>query len=250
MSVVDGDVDANIGRVQNLLAATPPADLILLPELWSTGYGHAVWNRAAAESTPDVISYIREVAVQRRATVGGSLLSRNENGKLVNRFWLIGPSGEMAWYDKGHLFAPLKEPEYLESGNQRKQTHLTSWCAALSICFDLRFPEQYRRDALDGAELFLVVAAWPHPRSPALRTLASARAIENQAVLALCNRVGAGTPNLSYCGESMVVLPGGEVIADAGNEECVVVAEIDPACVENARTKMPVLKLRSKELDW
>ncbi|MDA0328568.1 MAG: carbon-nitrogen family hydrolase [Gemmatimonadetes bacterium] len=250
LSVVDGDVDANLVRAERLLGAAPPADLYLLPELWSTGYGHTVWERAAAESTPEVVAWLRDVAAQRRATVGGSLISRDQGGRLVNRFWLVGPDGEAAWYDKGHLFSPLQEPAYLAAGRQRSRHRLDPWCAALSICFDLRFPEHYRRDALDGADLFLVVAAWPHPRSAVLNTLSRARAIENQAVLALCNRVGQGTPDLQYCGGSMVVLPGGEVIADAGSEECVVVAEVEPSCVHAVRENMPVLPLRAEGLDW
>jgi omega-amidase len=250
LCIEDGDAHANLSRAEGILGAAPPADLYLLPELWSTGYGHAVWERAAVDSTPEVVSWLRHIAAQRRATMGGSLISRGQSGRLVNRFWLIGPSGETAWYDKGHLFSPLHEPAHLEAGRQRTRVRLDSWCAALSICFDLRFPEHYRRDALDGADLFLVVAAWPHPRSAVLNTLSRARAIENQAVLALCNRVGPGTPNLQYCGGSMVVLPGGEVIADAGSEECVVVAEVDSSCVHEAREGMPVLPLRAEGLDW
>lgn len=250
MRVVEGEPEINVARAQRLLAGADRSDVYLLPELWSSGYAHDEWPQIADHSTPNTLEWMRVEARARNATIGGSLISRTRNGGLANRFWSISPDGSVIWYDKGHLFAPLGEDVHLAAGTCRVSARIAGWTAALSVCFDLRFPEQYRLDAVDGAELFLVVSAWPEPRCGVLGALARARAIENQAVLAICNRVGPGTPDLTYCGGSVIVAPDGMVLADAGSAEGVVSADIDPRMVWEARATLPVLSLRAAGLDW
>lgn len=250
MSITEGSPDRNVARAQSLLADAPAADVYLLPELWSSGYAHARWPSIADTSTPELVEWMRGVAASRNAFIGGSLISRRSDGALVNRFWLLGADGTQVCYDKGHLFAPLGEDTHLAAGANRVRTPIDTWTAALSICFDLRFPEQYRLDAVDGADLFLVASEWPEPRCGVFTALVRARAIENQAVLAVCNRVGPGDPDLRYCGGSAVVAPDGTMLADAGQDECVAVAEVDQATVTRARMALPVLPLRARGLDW
>jgi predicted amidohydrolase len=182
--------------------------------------------------------------------VGGTLITRTDAGGLANRFWMVFPSGRCVWYDKGHLFAPLGENTVLEAGKERVRTSVREWNVALSVCFDLRFPEQYRLDAIDGAEAFFVSSAWPEPRCVLLNTLARARAIENQAVLALCNRTGPGRPGERYCGGSVVVGADGRVLAEAGPDEGVVTADLKRSDVAAIRNALPVLPLRAAGLDW
>lgn len=221
VTIIQVDVDpagpaVNHGKVQRLLEEAPSSDLFLLPELWSTGYHHVLWDHAADVSTPRLLEWMRSEATRRRATVAGSMVSRRDDGHLVNRFWWVSPSGNAEYYDKTHLFEPLRERELLAAGSAPGRFTVHGWRVAASLCYDLRFPEQYRRDALHGAQLFAVASAWPEPRCLALRTLAQARATENQIWLVLCNRCGPSEGEGSYCGNSMVVAPSGEIVADAG----------------------------------
>jgi predicted amidohydrolase len=108
----------------------------------------------------------------------------------------------------------------------------------------------YRLDALAGADLFLVVAEWPLPRSEMLRILARTRAAENQLFLALCNRTGVASDGLPFGGGSVIVAPDGAVIVDAGAAEGIAMATIDQRRIGTIRTEFPVLSLRAQGLDW
>ena len=251
MEIADGLAQRNLDRAVALIHAAPHADLYLLPELWSTGYAHAAWRRSAETETPALVEALQRLSTERGARIAGSMISLDEQGRLTNRLWLFAPDGRApATYDKGHLFSPLQEDRYLAAGTRRVRVDIDGWTAALSICFDLRFPEMYRGDALDGANLFLVVAEWPAARSSALRVLARARAIENHAFLALCNRCGVAADGMAFGGGSALFAPDGSVVADAGSHEQVLVGTLDPQAVAAARTLAPVLELRRAGLDW
>ena len=251
MQIADGDPAVNLCRAAELINTNPGADLYVLPELWTTGYAHGCWSDAAQSSTPDICGDIQALATSIRAWIAGSLISLNSEGHLVNRFWVFSPEGGApVFYDKGHLFRPMQEHLHLVAGKRRVRHRIGDIEAALSICFDLRFPEMYRCDAVDGAEMFLVASEWPHPRSETLRALARARAMENQAYLVLSNRVGQGADGTDFCGGSMIVAPDGAVLADAGEVETVISAEIDPAKVRGIRAAFQVLELRAEGLDF
>lgn len=251
MRIVDGDPAVNLCRAAELINASPGADLYVLPELWTTGYAHGCWGDAARNSTPDICGDMQALAESNHAWIAGSMISHNADGRLVNRLWAFSPDGgPPAVYDKGHLFQPMQEHLHLAAGTHRVRHLFAGVETALSICFDLRFPEMYRRDAVDGAEMFLVVSEWPHPRSEALRTLARARAMENQAYLVLSNRVGPGADGTSFCGGSVIIGPDGAVLADAGEQEMVISAGIDAAEARQQRGVFPVLGLRAEGLDY
>lgn len=251
MEIADGLAQRNLDRVVALIHGAPQADVYLLPELWSTGYAHAAWRRSAETETPVLAEALQRLSTERGARIAGSMISVDEQGRLTNRLWLFSPDGRApATYDKGHLFSPLQEDRYLAAGTRRVRVDIDGWTAALSICFDLRFPEMYRGDALDGANLFLVVAEWPAARASVLRVLARARAIENHAFLVLCNRCGVAADGLAFGGGSALFAPDGSVVADAGSHEQVLVGILDPQAVTAARTLAPVLELRRAGLDW
>lgn len=251
MQIVDGDPAVNLCGAAELISSNPGAGLYVLPELWTTGYAHACWSDAARNSTPDLCGDVRALAESSQAWVAGSMISLNTEGHLVNRLWVFPPDGSAPiFYDKGHLFRPMLEHLHLAAGKHRVRHRIGAVETALSICFDLRFPEMYRCDAVDGAEMFLVVSEWPHPRSETLRALARARAMENQAYLVLSNRVGRGADGTAFCGGSMIVAPDGAVLADAGEVEAVIFAEIDAAKVREMRVAFPVLGLRAEGLDY
>jgi predicted amidohydrolase len=169
------------------------------------------------------------------------MVSRRDDGRLVNRLWLHGPGRPPVCYDKAHLFSPMDEPTHLAAGTARVESEIAGVPAALSICFDLRFPGMYRRSAERGTTLFVVPSAWPHPRSETLRLLARARAAENQAFLVLCNRPGPGADGTAFCGGSAVIGPDGAVLADAGESEGVLTATLDLEAAAAARGRLAVL---------
>ena len=254
VSLIQSAVDpkgpaTNLKRVEQILAGTPQSDLYLLPELWSTGYDHAIWPSAADTSTPSIVRWMAETAEAKDAVVAGSLVSRRQDGKLVNRMWWCAPDGSISTYDKAHLFSPLREDLHLMAGTASGRVEFRGWNAALSLCYDLRFPEQYRADALAGARLFVVSAAWPNPRCLAMRTLAMARAIENQSFLLLCNRSGPGENGSTYCGRSMVVDPTGTILGEAGVAEELLTVEIGKSALSNARQLFDSLADRNQGVD-
>lgn len=250
MAVKDGDPEANRIHAEALLAQAGELRLLLLPELWSTGYAHDMWARSAREDTPRLCAWMAGQAHTRQAWVAGTLASLDGAGRLVNRLWIFPPTGEEpVFYDKAHLFRPLGEHEHFAAGGARLLTRTDAFRPAASICFDLRFPEQYRRDAADGADLFLVSAEWPHPRGEALRLLARARAVENQAYLLLANRVGPASDGTVFCGGSMIVSPEGEILADACEQEGLIAANLSPERVHALRERFPVLPYRAAGVD-
>lgn len=251
MPVVDGNPGENLKVATGRMRECAGANLILLPELWTTGYMHESWDAAADTSSPGVARTLQSMSDELNGWIAGSTLSRRDDGALVNRLCLYAPGADdPVVYDKGHLFPPMREEVFLAAGGHRRAASIAGWPTALSICFDLRFPEMYRRDALDGAELFLVVSAWPAARTEIMRTLARARAIENQAYLLLCNRVGGSADGTEFGGGSMVVAPDGSVLADAGDQQRIIFSDIERAAVQRVRATLPCLGARVQELDW
>ena len=252
MAVKDGDADANLDAALRYLADCKGADVVLLPELWTTGYAHDRWSASADRATPRAGKRVSEAARDLGAWVAGSMITRRDDGGLSNRLVLYAPDGSTrVHYDKGHLFPPLKEDVLLVAGAERAAADIHGWPAAFSICYDLRFPEMYRRDALDGAKLFLVCSAWPAARYEVMRTLAAARAIENQAFLALCNRVGGSDDGTVFGGGSAIFAPDGSVVADAGPASPgIAFGTIHEDAVISARAGLPCFAARARGLDW
>jgi predicted amidohydrolase len=251
LAIRDGDPAANAQRASELIRAAPPADVYLLPELWTSGYAHDTWPATADESTPGICAALAALSAELGAVVGGSQIARNAQGRLVNRFFLFHADGRACTtYDKSHLFAPMREPGWLTPGDKRVRVRVGDWTAALSICFDLRFPEMYRLDAVDGADLFFIVAEWPAVRREALRALAVARAIENQAFVVLVNRTGEAADGTQFGGGSVVIGPDGSVRADAGDGEGVVVGRVDRESLHAMRSTLEVLGVRRAGVDF
>lgn len=255
LAVTDGDPPDNLARAQRLIADAPAAALYVLPELFTTGYAHEAWADAARDDTPHTLAALQRLADARDAWIAAGTIAATPRG-LVNRLHLLAPRGRAgATYDKAHLIPAMGEPERLLAGDRRVRAAIghgaAATDAALSLCFDLRFPEQYRHDAVDGATLFVCASEWPHPRADALRLLARARAAENQAWLALSNRVGAAADGTVFCGGSCVIAPDGTVTVDAGEAaDVVVVADVDASAAIGSRSAFPVLTLRAAGVDW
>jgi predicted amidohydrolase len=235
-----------IERAMRLFDQAPPGDLFLLPELWSGGAFD--YERFESEAEPldgPLTRLFRDKAAALGAWIHmGSFIERDA-GRLFNTSVLIGPDGEIqARYRKIHLFGyESKERELLTAGNEivTVETEWGVW--GLATCYDLRFPELFRRLVDRGAVLFLVAAAWPQRRLPAWRLFNQARAHENLAWLVSCNAAGSSV-GMELAGHGMVVDPLGQIPLETGAGECVVSIEIDLDLAWRVRSEFPALRDR------
>lgn len=223
-------------------AAAAGADLIVLPEMFATGFSMnpAVTAEEADGPTPGfLVSLARETGC---AVVGG-YVRRSPNGKGLNTALAVGADGAiLAEYAKTHLIAILGEDAAHESGDGPASFTLGGARCACFVCYDLRFPELFRLVAA-GHHLVLVIASWPNLRQRHWDILLQARAIENQLYVVGVNRVGHGG-GLDFDGGSAIIDPLGEILAHGADREGLVVAEIDPAFVGQVRTELPFLRDR------
>lgn len=233
-------------HVLHLLEASPPSDLILLPEMWTCGYfSFDRYQRDSESLDGPVVRALREKASELSAyLLMGSIVEREEQD-LFNTTLLLDPRGQaISKYRKIHLFGYHSEERRLLKPGREVAVATTPWGkAGLSTCYDLRFPEFYRKMVDEGATFFLVVSAWPKVRQEAWTLFNRARAHENLAYLFSCNCAGMDGGS-QYAGHSMFVDPMGEVIAEGGDGECIVTADVDMAGVEIVRKEFSALNDR------
>jgi predicted amidohydrolase len=250
MDIHLGDVQTNRRTMEHMVtqAAAGGAQLIVLPELWSTGYDLADAERHAVPSTMGIFAEVAALARQQGIAIAGSLLSRLENGKVGNTAVYFEQDGRsLGHYSKIHLFRLMAEDQYLGAGDRLAFVEAGGTRFGLAICYDLRFPEMFRRYALGGAEAVILPSEWPHPRLNHWIALLQARAIENQMFLLACNRVGT-SEGTHFFGHSCIVDPWGEFVVQADEQEGVWFGEIDLTQVADVRKKIPVFEDRRPEL--
>ena len=228
----------NIQRADEAIDRNAGADLYVLPEMFSTGF--CTQPEGIAEpSNSDTLRWMQRKAAETNAAIAGSV-AIEEQGKYYNRFYFVKPDGNVAHYDKKHLFTYGGEHMRFTAGDERV---IVEWCGVrilLEVCYDLRFPIWARNRG--DYDMILYVASWPTPRVAAWSALLVARAIENQCYVAGVNRVGTD-PACEYCGGSVIIDPYGKAMAScADNTECEATAEIDMQALEAFREKFPVLK--------
>ncbi|MEK7414876.1 MAG: carbon-nitrogen family hydrolase [Planctomycetota bacterium] len=224
-------------RVLGELDRAVGSDLLLLPELWSCGYFSFNRYRDDSETlTGPLLSAIADKARLLRAHIFAGSLVECRGSDLFNTSVLLSPSGQiLATYRKIHLFGFQSDERRLLTAGDHVTVVDTPWGrTGLTTCYDLRFPELYRRMLDQGASVFLVTSAWPQARLEAWRLFNRARAHENLAYLISCNCAGINN-NVTLAGHSMVVDPLGAVVAEAGETGCQLSAEIDPQMVAQAR---------------
>jgi predicted amidohydrolase len=223
------------------------ADLVVLPELWPAGgFEYSHWQQRSEQLDGPTADLLAAAARDLCCWLhGGSILERTADGELHNTSLLFAPDGSLAaTYRKIHLFGfDTGEPELLTAGTEVVTTQTDLGVIGLATCYDLRFPELFRALNDAGAELVLVPAAWPQRRIAHWSVLLRARAIENQTVLVGCNTVGQ-QGRVVLGGRSAVVDARGEVLAEAGSDPEVVVAEVDLSHVHGWREEFPVLRDR------
>lgn len=241
---------ARLDRAVGLVRAQRGADLVLLPELWLPGgFDHRAWQRCAeplsGQFGASMAALAREIGAFLHA---GSMVESADDGSLFNTSLLYGPDGALlASYRKIHRFGfatATGEARLMSAGADVVTCPLPFGDVGLATCYDLRFPELFRRLVADGASLLLMPSAWPERRIEHWNVLARARAIENQLFVFACNGVGAQPGGVQLGGRSLVVDPWGVVLAEAGPDEQVLTVEIDPAQVAKTRAQFPVLSDR------
>lgn len=202
------DGAANLRFFDELLAGIDGRDLIILPEMFTTGFA----MEAAKSSLPEaqVVSWLQAKAKAAHAMVAGSAALQTEKG-AVNRFLLVEPNGTVHHYDKRHLFRMAGEHQHYLAGERREVIEWRGWRILPQVCYDLRFPVFSRNQ--NDYDLALYVANWPAPRALHWQALLQARAIENQAYVAGCNRVGTDGNGHQYSGDSRIISPLGEILA-------------------------------------
>ena len=204
------DAQANLRHFDMLLEPLRQRDVIVLPEMFTTGFAMNAAENALPEQ--EVINWLRHWAAVTDALIGGSVALKTAQG-AVNRFLLVEPSGRVHHYDKRHLFRMAGEHYHYQAGKERKVVEWRGWRILMQVCYDLRFPVWSRN--LQDYDLALYVANWPAPRAKHWQSLLTARAIENQAYVAGCNRVGDDDNGHHYQGDSVILDAQGEVLAQA-----------------------------------
>lgn len=252
MTVVTGNEHRNVETMRAMVAeaARRGSQLVILPELWSCGYRYDNLSAFAAPTNAGAFSEMAAAARANKICVVGSAPEKRGAG-INNSAAFFGPGGQiLGVYRKIHLFGPMGEDRAFAGGLAPLNLDLPWGKTGLAICYDLRFPEMFRRYGIEGARLVLLPAAWPQQRLDHWGALIRARAIENQYFLAACNSVGeaqtAEGPT-RFGGHSMIIDPWGETVIEAGGMPGLYTAEIALERVDEVRGRIPVFQDRRPE---
>lgn len=244
----DDSKEDRINHAEQLIDSAADSDFILLPEIWNIGWRSFDIYRESSETLQgETISRIAAKAKAVNAYIlAGSIVER-EKDSLYSTAVLLGPKGQIiATYRKIHLFgySGAREAELMKRGDKIAAIKTDLGVLGLSICYDLDFPELFRKMAVTyGVEVFLLVAAWPIQKLDIWQDLCHARAYENQCFLISCDSAGINRGE-QYLGHSAIIDPWSTRIASAGIYEGIVKAEIDIDEVHRIRKGVPLLQDR------
>ena len=246
-NITPGDILSNRNKVFSALprVADQGAQLAVLPEMWSSGYDYRRLATLATE-TPAILDDLRQETANLGLVVVGSLPELDE-GKLYNTAYVVDRGELMGTYRKLHLFSTMGEDRHLHAGNHSLVVGTSVGNIGVAICYDLRFPELFRKLALEGAEIVCIPAEWPKPREEHWQTLLRARAIENQLfiVAANCCRVQG---KLDFCGLSRIISPLGNILAAAAEEDTELIAACDFSEMVKYREQIDILGDRRADI--
>jgi predicted amidohydrolase len=238
------DKRANFEKVRRWLAQTAPEknSLVALPEMFATGF---TMNTAvmAEDYGGETEQFLARTAKEFGVFLMAGAAMRGRDGRARNKALVFSPTGEMlAYYAKMRPFTPGGEAEHYTAGDRPATFRWADCTVAPFVCYDLRFPEIFREAAAaHRPELFTVIASWPAKRIEHWVKLLQARAIENQAYVLGVNRIGTD-PYYTYPGRSLIVDPHGAVVADAGETEGFIQAELDLPALRKYREGLPFLE--------
>jgi len=233
------NVDANLSSFSQKLESLEPSstDLIVLPEMFSTGFT----MNASAVAEPmngKAVEWMAKIAAQKNAVITGSCIIKDD-GKFYNRLIWMRPDGTYEYYNKRHTFRMAEENKTYASGDKKLIVELAGWKICPLVCYDLRFPVWSRNTG--NYDCLIYVANWPERRSYAWRHLLIGRAIENQSYVVGVNRIGKDGKDIDYSGYSVVLNAKGEPISNTKpNTESIETVSLSYKELENYRKEFPV----------
>lgn len=249
LQVLEKNKAGNVAHgLEVLRKVTKDHDLVVLPEVWITGYSLGHLQQEAETFDGALVQEICAIAKENSCAIIAGSMPMKHDGKIYNTSLAISKEGELVnYYDKVHLFGLFNEEKFFAPGQRFNAYDLDGVCCGSTICYDLRFPELFRHLALQGAKIIFCPAEWPDARGDIWRLLAQARAAENHTFVVAVNCAGVfkGAP---FFGHSMVVAPSGKILAEAGMDEEIVSLDIDLAAIDKVRARINALADVRKEL--
>ena len=235
----------NLDNYSSLLKEVDTCDLIILPEMFHTGFSMNVEELAEEMENSIGINWLRQIASEKKSAVYTSLIIK-ENNRYYNRGVFVYPDGQIETYDKLKSFGLAGEDKYFTAGTVKKVVEYKGWKIQLQICYDLRFPEIARNkiesNLFPTYDVLLYVANWPEKRNLHWKTLLRARAIENQCYVIGVNRVGVDGKELNYSGDSIVVDALGNENGCAPSCENLLKIKLQKEDLDKIRRDLPFLK--------
>ena len=244
---------ANLQMLETKLnSIQPPTEIVVLPEMFSTGF--SMQPKLFAETMDgETVNWMKRMAITKKIILTGSIIIK-EDGNYFNRLVWMLPNGQYGFYDKRHLFAFAHENQHYTAGKKRLIASVKGWKINLQICYDLRFPVWARQapsqstEMASGADvaleydLIIYVANWPQKRIDAWKTLLAARAIENQCYVIGVNRVGNDGNDIYHSGNSVVINPLGETLYQKADEEDINTITLEKNDLAAIRKQFPFWK--------
>ena len=242
-----GYIDANLDTVRAALrrVAQRGSQLAVLPEMWSCGYDYRNMAELAKE-TPRVLQELQEECRKLNIVTVGSL-PELDGDTIYNTAYVVDKGELVGRYRKLHLFSTMREDQFLGAGENSLVVATPIGKLGVAICYDLRFPELFRKLALEGAEIICLPAEWPKPRQEHWKTLLRARAIENQLFVIAANCCGI-QGKLDFFGLSQLISPLGNILDIAGEDNTELVAKFDFAEMADYRKKIDILSDRRADI--
>lgn len=251
MDVQFGCPEQNFQHAEELIAkATQDApDMLVLPETWNTGFfPRENLQFLCDQNGKQVKARIGALAKQFHVNIVAGSISDFRDGSVYNTAYVFDRQGTcIASYDKTHLFTPMGEDRFYQKGNRLCTFTLDGVKCGLVICYDVRFPELIRTLALQDLDMLFVVSQWPKERAFHLRSLITARAIENQLFVVCCNACGSAGETV-FGGNSAVLDPWGKTLATATEQEEILSADCNLSLLTHIRSTIPVFRDRNPEL--
>ncbi|MBI1305595.1 MAG: amidohydrolase [Bacteroidetes bacterium] len=233
------DVPANLHHFHSMIQECPAeSDLILLPEMFNTGFTMKA-DQFAELMSGETVQWLTKQAKIKNAAIAGSLII-SENDKFFNRFVCAFPDGTTKAYDKRHRFSMGNEDKDFSAGTERVVFEINGWRIFPQVCYDLRFPVWSRN--LNHYDVLIYVANWPEVRTPQWTKLLQARAIENQCYVAAVNRIGRDGNGMNHIGASAVIDFMGEPIVSYSESSIILNATLKHEELMNWRERFPVMK--------
>lgn len=249
LAVLEKNKAENVARgLEMVRKASVNHDIVVLPEVWTTGYSLGHLDVDAEELENGVIPQLQAIAKENSCSIIAGSVPMRRDGVVYNTSAAINKQGEIVnLYDKVHLFGLFQEERFFAPGNNFGVFDLDGVCCGSTICYDLRFPELYRHQALAGAQIIFCPAEWPEARGDIWYLLAQARAAENHIFMVAVNCAGT-FKKAPFYGHSMVVAPSGKILAQGGMDEEIISCTINLEDIGKVRKRLNALADVRKEL--